>query len=99
MREYKILQESDQYFLGCFGPEGDLLYRIMMADHDTAHQYKLALGLGTHPSPQSCPDYYEKVEDSSELYKIVIAYKQQEEESGVTACCQTGCPNCPWANG
>ena len=98
MRDYKIVEDNDQYFLACFDEELNLIHRIAVPTKDSAHKHRLALGLGTHPSPQANPSYYELIGHEPLTYKVIQEYQVPKDDSEVSACCHSGCPTCPWAS-
>jgi hypothetical protein len=97
MQDYKILTEDDQYFLACYQDSGELKHRITMPDSDTAHQYRLALGLGTHPTPLMNHAFYRLIGEDPRTFDVVVEFKAKEDDSQVSTCCHSGCPNCPWS--
>jgi hypothetical protein len=92
MREYKIITLDNKNYLSCSE------HRIVFDQYETAHKYWLALGLGTHPCPDKCPSYYLKLPHNgpSITYKVIKELAPQEDWAE-ESCCQSGCPNCPWA--
>lgn len=100
MKEYTLIRDEnnpERYFLL---PTGDLSPRYALAfdSKEMAHEYRLALGLGTYPTYAMAPENYDissfKYEDVP-TYKIV---KPRENAQDLVApnCCKSGCDGCPW---
>lgn len=96
MREYKLI-ERDYFYLVPLGesPPGHV---IRFADKTKAHEYRLALGLGTHTDPDKTPENYRLMPEKygqAPIYEVSVerAIPDEERDPG---CCQSGCPGCPW---
>jgi len=100
MREYTRIVQDNLIILVPLGEETPS-HGILCSDVAQAHEYKLALGLGTHPDPEKAPGNYDKAASDIQSqfpYPIfVIGIKRDssidEDNSG---CCESGCPGCPW---
>lgn len=101
MREYKLIFDNtdgkDIVFLIPVG-ESPVSHAIRFEDKDKAHEYKLALGLGTHPDPQVRPDAYRLLAEEyagAPMWEVFLERVSPNEEVE-PGCCQSGCPGCPW---
>ena len=69
---------------------------VVFTDKSKAHQFKLALALGTSVGPWDSVENYTLVSsrEGSYFYKVGI----QESDPGwkEESCCQSGCPGCEW---
>ena len=95
MRDYKHSNENNTFYLSCDS------HRIIFDSFAEAHQYKLALGLGTFPDPEKEPKNYCVIPqpDNNVLktYRVIIKRDTKSEEWADEACCHSGCPTCPWS--
>lgn len=104
MREYKLIheqnsqgEEEDFFYLVPLG-ERPIGHAIRFTSKDKAHEYKLALGLGTHPDPQVNAHIYTLLSQTYQeapLYEVLVERDLVDEERE-PGCCQSGCPGCPW---
>lgn len=97
MREYTRLIHENLILLVPLG-EAAPSHGILCEDEAMAHEYKLALALGTHPDPDKAPDFYEAISHDSlhfPLFKIIKGRDVSVDEPA-SNCCESGCPGCPW---
>lgn len=97
MREYKILHDNPHCYLIPIG-ESPPSHAIRFETPEKAHEYKLALGLGTHPDPQKSPQSYKVLSETycqSPVYQVGEV-RTEPEDYKAPGCCQSHCPGCSW---
>jgi hypothetical protein len=97
MMEYRRLIYENLILLVPLGEEAPS-HGIICENEAMAHEYKLALGLGTHPDPDKSPSSYNPIpfeELPFPLYKI-IQERDVTVDEPESNCCESGCPGCPW---
>lgn len=70
---------------------------IVFDNKDDAHQFKLSLLLGTIDPPWESPMDYTLIKDQDDksFYKVNENIDKKDDWKD-EACCQSGCPGCPW---
>lgn len=97
MREYTRLIHNNLIFLVPLGESGPS-HGILCEDESKAHEYKLALALGTHPDPEKAPEYYEERSIAGITFKVfeIKVLRDASVDEPEPNCCQSGCPGCPY---
>jgi hypothetical protein len=101
MREYKLIHDQiDGVAVIYLIPSGESppSHAIRFESKEKAHEYKLALGLGTHPDPQRKTEAYTLLKETyagNPVYEILEA-RSTVDEVRDPGCCESGCPGCPW---
>ncbi len=101
MREYQLIDATDKdphCYLRPLGSQGKPTHILRFKDASEAHQYRLVLGLGTHPDPDKSPQAYKTTGENYGDIPIleVLEERVTQEEEYDPGCCQSGCPGCPW---
>lgn len=101
MKEYVLIVDDgdqEEFFYLLPQLENTPSYALQFKKREQAHEYKLALALGTYPTLKNSPNSYEFI---GELYQGVPTYKvtgqrDKTHDEAEPDCCQSGCPGCPW---
>lgn len=97
MREYTRVVTENLILLVPLG-EVSPSHGIICEDEAKAHEYKLALGLGTFADPEKAPENYQVVENDKIPFPlfVIITERDSSIDEADSSCCQSGCPGCPW---
>lgn len=103
MKEYILIkhQEEDGQQLFILMPLSPTTpgYGLLFKDSAKAHEYKLALGLGTFPTLKQAPQNYQLITDVKfneiDLYEIIVE-RDNSNDTMAPHCCKSGCDGCPW---
>ncbi len=97
MKEYSLIIEGDTYYLLPLGEEKPS-YAIKFNSKEMAHEYKLALALGTYPTRKKSPKSYEACAENYNNIPTYITTGQRDKDADEvdSSCCESGCPGCPW---
>jgi len=102
MREYKKHKHKNLIILIPMGEENPS-HGIVFEEEAEAHSYKLSLGLGTYPDPESQADCYQEYTNDlglgHKLFEIRVTKEDLSDEpprDQDLGCCQSGCAGCPW---
>lgn len=97
MREYTRLIYQNLILLVPLGEQVPS-HGIICENEAMAHEYKLALGLGTHPDPDKSPESYESIAKEGIDFPVyqIIQRRDLTLDEPDSSCCESGCPGCPW---
>jgi len=72
-------------------------FRISFMEEVKAHEWMLALRLGTVEVPEKSPESYRFMrEEGGILYFQALKTLDIDNDWDPGSCCQSGCPGCPW---
>jgi hypothetical protein len=69
---------------------------VVFQDKSSAHQYKLSLTLGSTIGPWDSVENYTLISSKENQFFYQIEEIRNSSEWKDEACCQSGCPGCPW---
>ncbi len=85
--------DKNEYWVSC---EQNEQYIVIFKDKSSAHQYKLALVLGNAKGPWEDLESYELISSRDNKFFYQVNTIKQNDDWKDEACCQSGCPGCPW---
>ncbi len=72
-------------------------YVVVFSEKSEAHQYKLSLTLGSVHGPWDAPRDFDLLRnDQGVCFVKTREIKKADDDWRDDACCQSGCPGCPW---
>ncbi|WP_127714328.1 hypothetical protein [Halobacteriovorax sp. HLS] len=87
------IADKNEYWVSCVQKQQ---YIVIFTDKSSAHQYKLALVLGNTLGPWDELENYELISSNDGKFYYKIKVVKQNDDWKDEACCQSGCPGCPW---
>lgn len=94
MKEYKLSEGNERPYGFRLKPIDEDSHSLCFTNKESAHKFKLALGLGTFPCPKAGPDKWKWFEDVGGIPQYLPTEYLPDEEPP-TDCCQSGCQGCP----
>ncbi|WP_157868281.1 hypothetical protein [Halobacteriovorax marinus] len=89
-----FITDEKEYWITSISNENHI---VIFKDKEQAHSYKLSLLLGTISPPWEAPLDYTFIRDhEGKSFYHVKEDREENNEWKEEACCQSGCPGCPW---